>query len=801
MLRNILLLLSFKACLLLSLAQTNVVLSGVVSNQQDGETLADVQVKITNLSRGVFTDSVGKFSVNVPIGTHKIQVVAVGMQTYQSTITILKDTTIYIKIKALSKELQELEVVANRLENVESVHMGQLSLDITEIKKLPAFLGEVDPIRAIQLLPGISSVAEAGQGFYVRGGTPDQNLVLLDEAVIYNSSHLFGFFSIFNPDAVKEVNLIKGGMPAQYGGRLSSVLEVNTSEGNDKKFQASGGIGLISSRLTLQMPIKKDRGSFMIAGRRTYIDLLMKIAIPKSSVFYGSGYFFHDLNFKGNYRLTNKDKLFLSGYFGKDQFQFKDAEDGFNVQMPWVNATSSLKWQHVFNSKWLLNVSGTYSHYNFSFGSQQEEIAIKLTSSIHDIGSKVELTYFPNNRHTIKVGSQYIYHIFTPTSVSANQDNVVFNTGLGQQLFSHETGSFLSDDWDISEKFRVSLGLRLSTFDHVGKFTRFLKGNIIQPDSTVEYKRGEKVASYQTFEPRFAMRYLLSNSSSIKAGYAYNAQYIHLASISSVSLPTDIWYPSTEVAVPERGWQSAIGYFQNFYNNSIEFSIEGYYKEMNNLVEFREGTLPTENVNDNTDNLLTSGKGWSYGIEFFLKKNSGKFTGWIGYTWSKTDRKFPELNQGKQFPAKYDRRHDLSVVANYEVSERLQLGATFIFATGNTFTLPNSWYFHQNNLLFNYGDRNSTRIAPYHRMDVSITWHDRPTKQRWDAINNQTIFVKKRLRSNWVVSIYNLYNRANPYFVYLSRRGNIANNNIRLTAKQVSLFPLLPSITWNFQFQ
>jgi len=763
-------------------AQNEPILSGKITSEEDGEPLVDVRISVPNLSIATRSDQNGFYTLSLPKGTHTIEAFMVGMQVYRRVIHLQVDTIIDFQLQVISKELSELEIIAKRAENVESAHLGVLSLQIEEIRKLPAFLGEVDPIRAIQLLPGVSSVSEAGQGFYVRGGGPDQNLVLLDDAVIYNSSHLFGFFSVFNPEAVQNVRLIKGGMPAQYGGRLSSVLEVNTVEGNKKSWRASGGIGLISSRIALDGPIHKGRGSLMIAARRTYVDLLMKVAIPPSSDFYGSSYFFYDLNMKGNYRLSDKDQLFLSAYLGKDQFKFEDHEDEFVVRMPWQNAVSALKWQHLFNQKLLLNTTVNYSSYQFSFGSEQEEIALKLSSSIHDVGAKIELTYFPNPRHTIKMGGQYIHHQFIPTSVSASQDAIVFNTGLGQSLFSHETGVFVSDDWDISEYLRFSLGLRHSSFTHVGPFTRFTNGSTALFDSLIIYKKKDKIAHYNGWEPRLSMRYLLSNTSSLKLAWVKNYQYIHLASISSVSLPTDIWYPTTDLALPERGWQAAFGYFQNFLNDLLESSIEIYYKKMSNLVEFKEGSLPTDNINDNTDNLLTLGEGWSYGAEFFIKKTKGKFSGWIGYTWSKTDRKFPELNEGKIFPTKYDRRHDLSVVANYTLFPRLIIGATFIYATGNTLTLPNAWYVHQNNLLFHYGERNSTRMPPYHRMDWSITWHNRTTK---------------RIKSHWILSVYNVYNRANPYFIYLSRRGSIANNNVQLKTKQVSLFPILPSITWN----
>ncbi len=782
-------------------SQEKITFSGIVTSIENGETILNARIAIPELSTGVMTNNYGFFSISLPKGNYRVEVSAFGTQKEISTIEFTKNTTINFELKPLAKEFEEVVVNAKQAENVKSTNMGQIELQMDEIKKLPAFLGEVDLVKAIQLLPGVSSASEGGQGFYVRGGGPDQNLVLLDEAVVYNASHLFGFFSVFNPDAVKNVNLIKGGMPANYGGRLSSVLEVNMVEGNKKQFAFKGGIGLISSRLAIEGPIKKDKGSFMISGRRTYIDLLMKAFIPKTSSFYGSGYYFYDLNFKANYKLSDKDHIYLSGYFGKDEFKYDNRKDNFLVSMPWQNGAASLRWTHLFGRKLFMNVAATYSHYNFSFGSAQDEIQLKLASGINDIGGKVEFTYYPNNnKHTFKFGGQYTYHIFTPTSVSAQQDTTQFDTGLGQSLYSHETGVYFTDDWDISENFRMSAGVRYSTYTHTGKFTRYIKGDVSQPDSTIVYGKGDIVSFYQGLEPRLSMRYLLADNSSIKAGFAYNYQYVHLASISTVSLPTDIWYPTTDVAKPQKGWQAAIGYFRNFSDNMFESSLEIYYKGMNNLVEFKEGALPTDNVNDNTDNLLAFGRGWSYGAELFFKKTRGKFTGWIGYTWAKTERKFSELNEGKVFPAKYDRRHDLSLVGNYELNKRWSFGSSFVFATGNTLTLPNAWYIHQQNLLFQYGARNSTRMAPYHRLDLSVTWYDKEFKERYDPAKGENISVKKRFRSNWVLSIYNVYSRANPYFLYVDNEGTFKGGDFQVKVKQVSLFPILPSITWNFEF-
>lgn len=782
-------------------SQEKVKISGTITGFDDGETVIGAKVTFPDISIGAVTNVYGFYSISVPKGEHKMEVNATGLERQSIVVHLVNDTTIHFELKTAAKEIDELVVTAQQSDNVKSANMGQMELKIEEIKKLPAFMGEVDLIKAIQLLPGVSSASEGGQGFYVRGGGPDQNLVLLDEAVVYNASHLFGFFSVFNPDAVKNVNLIKGGMPANYGGRLSSVLEVNMVEGNKKQFGIKGGLGVISSRLAIEGPIKKDRGSFMISGRRTYIDLLMKAFIPKSSSFYGSGYYFYDLNFKANYKLSEKDHIYLSGYFGKDEFKYDNRKDNFMVKMPWQNGAASLRWTHLFGRKLFMNVAATYSHYNFSFISEQDELQLKLTSGITDVGGKVDFSYFPgNNRHTVKFGAQYTYHVFVPTSVSAEQDTTVFDTGESQKLYSHETGLYVMDEWDVTESFKINAGLRYSTFTHTGRFTRYIKGNIATPDTSITYGKGDVVSFYQGLEPRISMRYMLPDNSSIKAGFAYNYQYIHLASISAVSLPTDIWHPTTEIAKPQKGWQAAIGYFRNFSDNMFESSIELYYKGMDNLVEFKEGALPTDNVKDNTDNLLTFGKGWSYGAEFFFKKTRGKFTGWIGYTWAKTERKFKDLNEGKVFPAKYDRRHDLTLVANYDINKRWSVGSAFVFATGNTLTLPNAWYMHNQDLLFQYGERNSTRMAPYHRLDLSVTWYDKEFKEKTDPASGEKVSVKKRFRSNWVLSIYNVYSRANPYFLYVDGDGDFMNGDFQINVKQVSLFPIIPSITWNFEF-
>jgi predicted transport protein len=781
-------------------SQSKSTLSGYITDAKNGEAIIGARISVPSLKQGTVTNTYGFYSLTIESGVHSVEFKAVGQDTQIKEIDLTNDVTFNLEMGSTLKELQEVKVNAKKGDNVNSTKIGQIELSVEQIKTLPAFMGEVDIIKSIQLLPGVSSVSEGGQGFYVRGGGPDQNLVLLDEGVVYNAAHLFGFFSVFNADAVKSVNLIKGGIPANYGGRMSSVLEVNMNEGNNKKFKVKGGIGVIASRLTIEGPLKKDKGSFIVSGRRTYIDLLMKGAIPDSSPFSGSGYYFYDLNLKLNYKLGEKDRIFLSGYYGKDEFSFGNKEDDFKVSMPWGNGVAALRWNHLFSNKLFMNLITTFSDYQFSFGSEQDQFRIALVSGVRDIGAKADFSYFPSTRHKVKWGLDYIYHTFNPASVSAESEDVVFDTGKAQKLYSHETAVYLLDEFDLNEKIKINAGLRYSMYQHVGPFERFVKGDISKPDTSIVYKKGDVIKFYQGLEPRISGRWLLNDNSSIKAGYTYNYQYVHLTSLSAVSLPTDIWYPTTDKAKPQKGWQGSLGYFRNFFDDKYETSVEVYYKGMKNLIEFKEGALPGDNVADNTDNLLVYGEGWAYGAEFFIKKAYGKLTGWIGYTIAKTERKFPDLNNGKTFPAKYDRRHDLSVVAGYKLNERWTFGAAFIYATGNTLTLPSSWYVQDQNLLFNYGARNSTRMAPYHRLDVSITWYDKAYKTRHDQLTGEEIQVKRKFRSNWSFSVYNVYNRANPFFVYVDNDGDFLNGDFKITVKQVTLFPIIPSLTWNFEF-
>jgi outer membrane receptor for ferrienterochelin and colicin len=667
---------------------------------------------------------------------------------------------------------------------------------------------------------------EGNTGFYVLGGGPDQNLVLLDEAVVYNTGHLFGFFSVFNGDAVKNIELYKGNMPAQYGGRLSSVLDVQMKDGNSQSVHGEGGIGLIASRFTLEGPIKKDTSSFLISARRTYIDVLMK-PFTKKSAFSGSGYYFYDLNLKMNYRLSDNNRLFLSGYFGRDVFSFSNGNSTttssagtFKVNMPWGNGTGTLRWNHLFTQKLFMNASAIFSNYKFTFGAYESGFSFKLFSGIQDWNAKLDFGYFPTAKHNIKYGVNYIYHTFIPNQASAKAGDVSIDLGSVPHLHAHDIAAYAGDDFDITDKIRLNAGLRYSYFMQVGPFERYIKSPVSGLiTDTVKYSSGEKVCQYGGFEPRASIRYTLSKTSSLKAGFAQNYQYIHLASISSVSLPTDLWIPCTSVIKPQFSTQYAIGYFKNFKDDKFETSLEVYYKDMKNMIEFKEGSMPDQNVKDNVDNAFTFGKGWSYGTELFLKKRTGRFTGWIGYTLAWTYRQFDSLNLGKTFPAKYDRRHDLSVALTYDYKMQWTFGTVFVFATGNTATLPTSWYTIEGQVIPEYGERNSYRMAPYHRLDLSVTytpdrhkiiarqrarWEKRVKKKNPSAVIDAEKDMPKKwyrnIESSYVLSVYNVYNRYNPYFIYFNDEGKPTDGTLNMTAYQVSLFPMLPSFTWNFKF-
>ncbi len=700
-------------------------------------------------------------------------------------------------------------------ENVKNTQMSSVQLDMNEIKKIPAFMGEVDILKTIQLMPGVKNAGDGNTGFYVRGGGPDQNLILLDEAPIYNASHLLGFFSVFNGDAIKNVNLIKGGMPAQYGGRLSSVLDIVSKDGNNQRYEVEGGIGLIASRITIQGPIIKNKCSFIVSARRTYIDVLAKPFIEKSD-FKGTSYFFYDLNAKINYTLNDKNRFFLSTYYGKDKFSFTDNDNDFKTRIPWGNATACARWNHIFNPKLFSNLSLVFTDYQFSFSALQEDFEATIKSGITDYGFKYDVNYFPNSRHTIKTGIHSTYHTFIPTSVSAKQGETTFDLGKVIKLYSLESAVYISDDWDINQWFKLNIGLRAAYFIHKGPFNRYIKDNAGKVIDTISYTSKDIVSQYAGLEPRLAARFQLNRTSSLKTSFTRNFQYVHLASFSSVSLPTDVWMPCTEVIKPQIANQYAIGFFKNLKDNTYETSVEAYYKTMANQIEFKEGAQPSDNILDNPDNGFTFGKGWAYGVEVFVKKRTGKFTGWVGYTLSWAWRQFNDINYGLKFLAKYDRRHDASLVLTYDPNPQWNFGMVWVYGTGNRGTLPNGFFIIEGSLSNDYGLRNSYQFAAYHRMDLNMTFTPNRTKklekrklrltEEYKAQGKDTTTIQlskkwcKHFSNSFTLSVFNVYNRYNPYFIYLTRRGDFANGTLKVGARQVTLFPILPSVTWNFKF-
>lgn len=774
------------------LAQKHTI-SGYIKDKDTGEELIGANIIVKDKGTGTTTNTYGFYSINLPDGNYDIAYSFIGYKEEVKSIVLKTNQSINVELSSSAYVTQEVVVSSEKKSNIEDSKMSVIKLPVETVKTLPAFMGEVDILKTIQLLPGVQSSGEGNSGFYVRGGGPDQNLILLDEATIYNASHLFGFFSVFNADAIKDMEIYKGGMPAEYGGRISSVLDIKMNNGNMKEFEAEGGIGTIASRLTLQGPIVKDKSSFLISARRTYIDILIKPFIKKTSPFRGSGYYFYDLNAKFNYRFSDKDRLFFSAYYGEDIFDFKSTDAGFGMSIPWGNGMASLRWNHLFNSKFFSNTTLVAADYKFRTevkmeDSEDEDGGFQFiqNSGIRDYYIKQDFTWLPNPKHTVKFGGMYTYHIFTPNSVSASFGTDVYDYSSARKQYAHEAAIYLGDDYKINDRFTIYAGVRAAIFNQRGPFTRYVKDEyLINNIDTITYAQNESVAFYDSFEPRASIKIGLDKNSSFKASFMQNKQFIHLASLSASTLPTDLWVPCSDVVKPQAGRQYAIGYFRNFFDDHYETSVELYYKDLFNLIEYADGALPGDDVADNADNYFIFGDGYSYGLELFIKKRSGRFTGWIGYTWSKTERFFDDIDNGAPFPAKYDRRHDLSLTATYQLSDKWTASAVFVYATGNTTTLPLGLFMIDGELVSEYATRNSYRMDPYHRLDLSVTYEQKKT-DKWE--------------SSWNFSVFNAYNRKNPYFIYFDKSGTVEDGTFTTFAKQVSLFPILPAVTWNFKF-
>ncbi|MDA3892908.1 MAG: TonB-dependent receptor [Salinivirgaceae bacterium] len=784
-------------------------ISGYITDKSNGEKLIGANVYDAKSYVGAVSNSYGFFSITLDKGPVLFTISYVGYTPYQTQIDLNSNTKINIELSP-SIEIEEVVIEGRLTEGgVESTQMSVIEIPMKTIKNLPVLLGEADLIKAIQLLPGVQSGSEGMSGMYVRGGGPDQNLILLDGVPVYNVSHLFGFFSVFNSDAIQNVKLIKGGFPSRYGGRLSSVLDISMKEGNTKDFKASGSVGIISSKLTLEGPIG-EKTSFIVSGRRTYIDILaypfVKLAQRESDLDkLRAGYFFYDVNAKINHRFSEKSRLYLSLYMGKDKFysladdsydeKYWDAETGDfegnsysshnEMQFWWGNITSAARWNYMISNKLFANTTVTYSRYQILTGFESEyrennintSQMIEYTSGIYDWSGKVDFDYYPTPNHSVKFGLSNTYHSFNPGVLVAefNDSDTAAEFELGNTaVYSNEAAVYIEDDIRIGGALKMNVGLRWSGFQVKEEF-------------------------YNAVEPRFSARYLLSEKWSVKAAYAKMNQYINLLANSNIGLPFDLWVPSTDKIKPQKANQYALGSVYAI-NSDIDISVESFYKTMDNLVEYKEGASFFSLEND-WEEKVTQGTGVSYGLEFLLMKKYGNATGWIGYTWSKSDRTFDtpgeEISFGKTFPYKYDRRHDLSIVLSYKLNEKIDVGATWVFGTGNATTLGYENYpaYYQGNDFQNisqfgydnpepeivhYESRNNYRMPSYHRLDLSINFHK---QKKWG----------KRI---WNFSLYNAYNRKNPFMLQWERE--LGTNKQKLY--QISLFPILPSVSYKFEF-
>ena len=792
---NILLLLWIFLSINLLHAQEKRTISGYISDAETGEMLIGANVYDFKAQAGTISNTYGFYSITLPEDSVYLSISYIGYQPKTFALDLKEDVKLDIALSG-SVSLETVEVVASAEgEPIEErTQMSTVSIPIKQIKKLPAFLGETDVLKALQLLPGIQSGGEGQSGLYVRGGSPDQNLILLDGVPVYNASHLFGFFSVFNADALRDVNLIKGGFPARYGGRLSSVLDINMKEGNTKEFKGAGSIGLVASKLTLEGPIIKDKTSFIVSARRTYIDLLARPLIKRSFDVNGgsgvAGYFFYDVNAKINHKFSEKDRLYLSFYSGRDRFYF-DVEEAFGedrykseIGLGWGNITSALRYNRVWGKRLFSNTTLTYSKYNFNTSGREEDIytdqgqtftdgfGINYDSGIRDLAAKIDFDFVPNPNHFIRFGASIINHEFDPGTfdIEVLSSEEPFSATFGQDIVNaNEFAMYVEDDFKIGSRLKINAGLHFSGF---------------------ALQKGEL---YTSLQPRLGIRYLLPNKTAIKASFATMQQYVQFLTNENLSLPTDLWLPTTDRVLPQQSWQVAAGFAKTF-RDQYEISLEGYYKQMTNVLSYKEGA---SFINfDDWQNNVTQGNGEAYGAELLIRKKKGKLTGWIGYTLNWTWRQFDDINFGERYPYKYDRRHDISVVGVYDINDRINISGAWVFGSGNAYTLGeavHSGLFPLGNergglytLFFTeyFQERNNQRTPAYHRFDLGINF----TKQ------------KRLYKRTWSFGAYNVYNRNNPFFLYLDNVPRADGDGFRTALKQVSLFPIIPYFNWSFEF-
>ena len=752
-----------------------VTISGFVRDARSGETLTGAVIfPKENPTVGISTNSYGYFSLSLPIGNYTIIVQYLGYKTKSLSMELKENVKITVDMEEESIALKEVTITGDR--NNSNVVSGDLisKINVKEIQTIPVILGEKDILKTIQLLPGITPAGEGNAGFYVRGGGVDQNLILLDEAPVYNPSHLLGFFSTFNSDAIKDITLYKGGFPAEYGGRLSSVVDIKMNEGNNKEFHVSGGVGIIASHLAVEGPLFKNRGSFMIAARRTYADLFLKLLPSKGadSTASKTTLYFYDLNMKANYQFTEKDRLYFSCYLGRDNFNLGGA-----LGLNWGNVTATTRWNHVFSDKIFSNTSLIFNQYSYNFNVGVGNLTMKVLSEIKDWNIKEDLHYYLNSNNTIKVGFNSIYHTFVPSKVDST---VFFRVKSMDNRYALENAFYISNEQTIISHFKATYGLRYSMLSSIGPGTIYTYDQVSDVIDSAVFKKGKIFNTYGGFEPRLLLNYVLNDSVSVKASYARTRQYIHLLSNTTSTTPFDLWVPSNINILPEIADQYTLGYFRNFSNNMYETSVEFYYKTLQNQIDYRNGSNLI--LNNKVESQLVFGRGFGYGAEFLIRKKYGNLTGWVSYTLSKTKRQFNDINNGNTFLAKQDRPNNLAIVGMYELSPRVTFSATWIYISGNVVTFPSGRYYVDGNIVPYYTGRNGYRMPDYHRLDVGLTLHKKKSN---------------KFESDWNFSIYNVYARANAYAINFQPD---PKDPTKTQAIQLSLFRIVPAVTYNFKF-
>lgn len=757
-------------------------MSGYLKDAASGEALIGASVFVKALGVGSTANEYGFYSLTLPPGRYTFTYTYVGYAPQEETLELTSSLSHSIRLQAQGVQTDEVLVTGKQPDqNVKSVETGVNRLDMRQVKLVPALMGEVDVVRSIQLLPGVSTVGEGATGFNVRGGGIDQNLILMDEAPVYNSSHLFGLFSVFNPDAVKDLKLVKGGIPAAYGGRLSSLLDIRMKDGNSQRLGLSGGLGVVSSRLAVEAPIVKDKGSFIVAGRRSYADVFLKLSSDPAQR--QNQAYFYDLSAKANYTLGENDRLFLSGYLGRDVFKFGDL-----FQNNWGNGTGTLRWNHVFNSRLFMNVTTLASKYDYSLGIPNGTQGFEWNSNITDYSAKADFEFYQSPQSTMRFGASTIYYTFQPGHVVPTQVGSIFRELKLDSQRATEWAAYLDEERQFGPALLVQLGLRVSMFENrsTGTFYDYVgeRGRQLTPVNGQTFK-GKPVASYPNLEPRLALRYALTENASLKASYNRMVQYIHLISNTTAATPLDVWLPSTRNVKPERADQVSLGYFRNFQNNAYEGSVELFAKQMDNQIDYINGANTL--LNPQLEAELLYGRGRAYGAEFFVKKNEGRLTGWVSYTLSRSERQIDGLNQDKWYVNKYDKTHYLSVVGVYELSARLSVSATFNYSTGVATTYPDSRFTYQGLQVPHVGDdaRNNFRIPAYHRLDLGATLKNK-------------IRPERRWQGSWTFSVYNAYGRRNAFGMYFRQQ---ENNPTQTEAVRLAIFgTVLPSATYNFTF-